>query len=290
MTLQAPREEPLRDDVRRLGQLLGEVLQTQAGTAFFQQIERVRQWSQRAVQGDAEAHAQLSGFLRESDALTLRDVARAFGHFLNLANIAEQYHPIRLRRTGQVSTAADGMRELLRLALARGISRADILAAVDRLDVELVLTAHPTEVTRRTLMQKQDEIAQILAHLHEAQLTVGERRCEWERLRRRVVAAWETDEIRGQRPTPVDEAKWGFATVENSLWQALPACLREFDECLREVLGEGLALNATPIRVGSWMGGDRDGNPFVTHEVTAEVILLARWRPRAHAAGRSSAG
>lgn len=277
MTLQTQREEPLRDDVRRLGQLLGEVLQAQAGSAFFQQIELVRQWSQRAVQGDASAHAQLLAFLQQSDATTLRDVARAFGHFLNLANIAEQYHPIRLRRQTVLPTAADGLRELLTRALALGMSRAEILTAVRQLNVELVLTAHPTEVTRRTLMQKQDEIAQILAQMHETQLTGRERKGEWERLRRRVVAAWETDEIRGQRPTPVDEAKWGFATVENSLWKALPACLRELDECLRDVLGEGLPLSATPIRMGSWMGGDRDGNPFVTHRVTAEVILLARW-------------
>lgn len=277
MTLLTQREEPLRDDVRRLGQLLGEVLQAQAGSEFFREIELLRQWSQRAVQGDAEAHAQLSQFLQQSDAATLRDVARAFGHFLNLANIAEQYHPIRLRRTGILPAAADDMRDLLKRALAQGISREAILAAVRQLDIELVLTAHPTEVTRRTLMQKQDEIAQILAHMHEAQLTASERKGEWERLRRRIVAAWETDEIRGQRPTPVDEAKWGFATVENSLWKALPASLREFDECLRDVLGEGLPLSAAPIRMGSWMGGDRDGNPFVTHQVTAEVILLARW-------------
>ena len=277
MTLLTQREEPLRDDVRRLGQLLGEVLQAQSGADFFDQVESVRRWSQRAVQGDEAAHAQLSSFLQQSDAHTLRDVARAFGHFLNLANIAEQYHPIRLRRTGVLPEAAEGMRDLLRRALAQGISREHILAAVQRLDIDLVLTAHPTEVTRRTLMQKQDEIAQILAQTHEAKLTREEQNGEWERLRRRVVAAWETDEIRGQRPTPVDEAKWGFATMENSLWRALPACLREFDGCLREVLGEGLALAATPIRIGSWMGGDRDGNPFVTHQVTAEVILLARW-------------
>lgn len=277
MTLATQREEPLRDDVRRLGQLLGEVLQVQAGQPFFQQVEQVRHWSQRAVQGDAEAHNQLSQFLRQADADTLRNVARAFGHFLNLANIAEQYHPIRLRRQAMTPSAADGLRAVLRRALAQGMTREQILAAVGQLNIELVLTAHPTEVTRRTLMQKQDEIADILANLHESKLTASEQSGEWGRLRRRIVAAWETDEIRGQRPTPVDEAKWGFATVENSIWRALPACLREFDVCLREELGDGIALDATPIRMGSWMGGDRDGNPFVTHQVTAEVIALARW-------------
>ena len=277
MTLANQREEPLRDDVRRLGKLLGEVLHSQSGQAFYEQVEQVRHWSQRAVQGDNDAHILLSQFLQSADPDTLRNVARAFGHFLNLANIAEQYHPIRLRRQALVPSAAEGMRALLRKALAQGISRAQILAAVSQLDIELVLTAHPTEVTRRTLMQKQDEIADILASLHESKLTADEQVAEWGRLRRRIVAAWETDEIRGQRPTPVDEAKWGFATVENSIWRALPACLRELDACLRDELGQGLALDATPIRMSSWMGGDRDGNPFVTHAVTAEVIALARW-------------
>lgn len=277
MTLANLREEPLRDDVKRLGKLLGEVLQVQSGQGFYEQVEQVRHWSQRAVQGDAEAHQHLSVFLHSADPDTLRNVARAFGHFLNLANIAEQYHPIRLRRQGLMRTAGEDMRALLREALASGQSREHILAAVNKLRIELVLTAHPTEVTRRTLMQKQDEIADILARFHESKLTADEQTAEWDRLRRRIVAAWETDEIRGQRPSPVDEAKWGFATVENSIWRALPACLREFDRCLRDELGEGLALDATPIRMSSWMGGDRDGNPFVTHEVTAEVIALARW-------------
>lgn len=92
-----------------------------------------------------------------------------------------------------------------------------------------------------------------------------------------MAEAWHTDEIRKVRPTPVDEAKWGFAVIEHSLWQALPNVLRHVDEVLLRSTGERLPLTAAPLRFASWMGGDRDGNPNVTASVTREVLLLARW-------------
>src|SRR5690606_27911420 len=98
-----------------------------------------------------------------------------------------------------------------------------------------------------------------------------------ERLRRLITEAWHTDEIRHERPTAVDEAKWGFAVIENSLWQALPRFLRGLDRALAESTGQGLPLEASPVRVASWMGGDRDGNPNVTHTVTRKVFLRGRW-------------
>ncbi len=272
---------PLRDDVRLLGRVLGEALKAQEGQAFFDQVEEIRQWAHQAVSGDPEARARLDRFLAECDSQALCDVGRAFGHFLNLANIAEQYHRIRRRRAHAISKPEmpppDSVHTLILRLLAAGVTRDAILAAVKSLAIDLVLTAHPTEVTRRTLIQKQDEIAVRLERLDQTRLTPGERQQEQQHLRRLMIAAWETDEIRAQRPSPVDEAKWGFTTVEHSLWHALPDCLRELDSVLQETLGERLPLDAAPLRIGSWMGGDRDGNPFVTHQVTREVILLARW-------------
>ena len=133
--------------------------------------------------------------------------------------------------------------------------------AAQTLDVELVLTAHPTEVSRRTLIQKYDAIADGLERLDHEKLTPSERQAELQKLRRHIIAAWRTDEIRRQRPTPVDEAKWGFATIEQTLWQAVPEFLREFDAELRRHAGRGLPLTKAPLRFASWMGGDRDGNP-----------------------------
>jgi len=272
---------PLRDDVRLLGRLLGEALLMQEGRAFFEQVEEIRQWARQAVSGDPAARVRLDRFLAECDGDALCDIGRAFGHFLNLANIAEQYHRIRRRRAHAIDKPdqppPDSVHALILRLLAEGVARADILAAVGALSIDLVLTAHPTEVARRTLIQKHDEIAVRLQRLDQASLTPAERQQEHEQLRRLMISAWETDEIRAQRPTPVDEAKWGFTTVEHSLWHAVPDCLRELDQVLLATLGERLPLDASPLRIGSWMGGDRDGNPFVTHQVTREVILLARW-------------
>ncbi|MEL0028950.1 MAG: phosphoenolpyruvate carboxylase, partial [Perlucidibaca sp.] len=281
MSTHPDHHAPLRDDVRLLGRLLGEALLAQQGRPFFEEVEAIRRWARQAVSGDPEARARLDHFLAECDAGALCDVGRAFGHFLNLANIAEQYHRIRRRRAHAIDKPdlppPDSVHALILRLLAQGMSREDILAAVHTLAIDLVLTAHPTEVTRRTLIQKHDEIAERLQRLDQAGLTPAERLQEHEQLRRLMISAWETDEIRAQRPTPVDEAKWGFTTIEHSLWHALPDCLRELDQVLLATLGERLPLDAAPLRIGSWMGGDRDGNPFVTHQVTREVILLARW-------------
>ncbi|MCF5612248.1 phosphoenolpyruvate carboxylase, partial [Pseudomonas syringae] len=153
-------------------------------------------------------------------------------------------------------------------ALARHLSK---------LQIELVLTAHPTEVARRTLIQKYDAIAAQLAALDHRDLNSAEREQITARLQRLIAEAWHTEEIRRIRPTPVDEAKWGFAVIEHSLWHAIPNYLRKADHALHAATGLHLPLEAAPIRFASWMGGDRDGNPNVTAAVTREVLLLARW-------------
>lgn len=281
MSVSLDHHEPLRDDVRMLGRRLGEALQAREGLPFYDQVESIRQWAHQAVSGDPAARARIDSFLGEADAGALMDVSRAFGHFLGLANIAEQYHRIRRWRahaSEKPNTAPpDSVRALVQRLLSAGMPRERIVAAVRSLAIDLVLTAHPTEVARRTLIQKHDEIAEAIARLDQVAMTPGDRQAAEQTLRRLLIGIWETDEIRTQRPTPVDEARWGFTTVEHSLWHALPDCLRELDAVLRDLLGERLPLEAAPLRIGSWMGGDRDGNPFVTHRVTREVILLARW-------------
>ncbi|MFP5441065.1 MAG: phosphoenolpyruvate carboxylase [Gammaproteobacteria bacterium] len=271
----------LRDNVRLLGEMLGETLREHGGAALFDRIERIRRLAVDARAGRADA-AALPAELAALDGDALLHVVRAFNQFLNLANIAEQHHRVRVRRQAALACRwppEDGTLLALAAATRRaGIAPAQLAAAVRDLSVELVLTAHPTEVTRRTLMHKYDEIARRLAELDHADLTPAERADARAALLRTVSAAWHTDEIRRTRPTPVDEAKWGFATIEQTLWQAVPVFLRELDRWLREHTGEPLPLDCAPVRFASWMGGDRDGNPFVTHRVTREVILLARWQ------------
>ncbi|MED5607001.1 phosphoenolpyruvate carboxylase [Pseudomonas sp. JH-2] len=268
----------LREDVHLLGELLGQTIRNQYGQAFLDKVELIRQGAKAARRGSAEGARQLAAALDGLGEDELLPVARAFNQFLNLANIAEQYH--RIRRRGPKEPQPFEQRvlgELLGRLRKTGVEPAELARQVAQLDIELVLTAHPTEVARRTLIQKYDAIAAQLAAKDHADLLPEEREQVDGRLRRLVAEAWHTEEIRRTRPTPVDEAKWGFAVIEHSLWQAVPDFLRHVDETLQGGTGQRLPLEAAPIRFASWMGGDRDGNPNVTAAITREVLLLARW-------------
>lgn len=274
--------QPLRADVNLLGTVLGETIRAQAGEAVFACVEKIRELGKQAREhGD---HAPLQQLIARLDAPELVQIARSFSQFLNYANIAEQHHRIRRRRQYALSHAKDSVAEpgsldeLLPRLLQRDIAAGQIIDCLQQMNIELVLTAHPTEVTRRTLRHKYGDIAQVLALLDRPDITAEERRAQIAKLRRRIIAAWHSDEIRRAKPTPMNEAKWGFTTVERTLWNAVPALLRKLDRKLQQHLGAALPATATPIRFASWMGGDRDGNPYVTAEVTREVLLLARWK------------
>ncbi|WP_286912028.1 MULTISPECIES: phosphoenolpyruvate carboxylase [unclassified Pseudomonas] len=265
----------LREDVHLLGELLGETIRQQHGEAFLQKIEDIRHSAKADRRGPGEQLSSTLGDLAEDDLLP---VARAFNQFLNLANMAEQYQLIR-RRDGEQQEPFEVrvLPELLARLKQAGHKDDALARQLAKLDIQLVLTAHPTEVARRTLIQKYDAIAGQLAAQDHRDLTPSERQQVRERLRRLIAEAWHTEEIRRTRPTPVDEAKWGFAVIEHSLWHAIPSHLRKVDKALFDATGLRLPLEAAPIRFASWMGGDRDGNPNVTAAVTREVLLLARW-------------
>lgn len=263
--------EALRDDVRMLGSSLGETIKAHLGDELFDKIEVVRQLAKEGRTEENAEHEELLKALRELGEDEVLPVARAFTQFLNLANIAEEHH--RVRRYLEVTDVCtpDSLCTLFAQLRQKGFTPKQIADSLCDTQIDLVLTAHPTEVNRRTLIQKYDDIADCLRRLdrgeEEAQVRLDE-------LIRQI---WHTDEIRKQRPTPVDEAKWGFAVIENSLWTAVPKFLRRIDAQLNETLGERLPLDSSPIRFASWMGGDRDGNPNVTAKVTEEVLLLSRW-------------
>lgn len=268
----------LREDVHQLGELLGNTISLQHGAAFLDKIERIRKGAKASRQGSQEGAEQLSATLNQLDDDELLPVARAFNQFLNLANIAEQYHRVRRRAPSEPEPFEDNiLADLLQRLSTHGHKGEALARQVGRLDIELVLTAHPTEVARRTLIQKYDAIAEQLAAGDHSDLSPGEREQVKQRLQRLIAEAWHTEEIRRSRPSPVDEAKWGFAVIEHSLWHAIPNVLRKADQVLHSATGLHLPLDAAPIRFASWMGGDRDGNPNVTATVTREVLLLARW-------------
>lgn len=267
----------LRDNVRMLGELLGFSIEEHLGQDFLNKIEAIRAAAKDDRGRVGESSPALLKILSEMKDSELVPVTRAFNQFLNLANIAEQYHGIRRHREDDSVDDVETVSELLTRLKASGISDDDIRQLISELNVEFVLTAHPTEVTRRTLIMKYESIADCLAALDQTDLSAGEKQEIIDRLRILVAEAWHTDEIRHERPTSVDEAKWGFAVIENSLWHAVPKFLRGMDQALTAQCGGGLSTDACPIRIASWMGGDRDGNPNVTAPVTQEVMLLSRW-------------
>ncbi|RPJ69701.1 MAG: phosphoenolpyruvate carboxylase [Acidobacteria bacterium] len=276
------RDAPLRADVHLLGELLGDVIRTREGIAVFETVELVRRLARSARQGRAEdferLRAEVLGRLSTDDALP---VARAFAHFLALANIAEQHHRIRRRRQYLADPSAGAQPGSLAETFGRltaGGMRADaICEAVAHLSIGLVLTAHPTEVSRRTLLLKHNRLAAALARRDRPDLTPLEQDEVLASLRRVVLELWETDEVRRDRPSPSDEVRWGLAVFEQTLWDAVPLYLRALDRAMRLQLGAGLPDRVVPVRFGSWMGGDRDGNPNVTARVTWRACLMARW-------------
>jgi phosphoenolpyruvate carboxylase len=274
-------DQPLRDDVHLLGDLLGETLWVQAGEALFAMVERVRALAKSGRAGNVEDFDRLTDVLAALPTDEALPVARAFAHFLNLANIAEQHHRVRRRRDYQRDPDAPpqpgSCEEVFARLRAGGVSAEGLFEAVAALRIELVLTAHPTEVVRRTLLQKYRRIEELLAERDHDDLTIPEQRQTVDALRREITAAWETDEVRHTRPSPLDEVKGGMFAFEQTLFDALPQALRVLDDALRTHTGQALPLDAVPIRFGSWIGGDRDGNPNVTAAVTGDACLLSRW-------------
>jgi phosphoenolpyruvate carboxylase len=277
----ADPHKPLRDDVRLLGELLGSVLREHEGDALFQNVEQVRARAKAAHSGDQHAFAALADELSRLPVESALPLARAFAHFLNLANIAEQHHRIRRRRVHQADPDGQPQRASTEDAFARlrasGISPEQLYESVCTLQIELVLTAHPTEVSRRTLVEMHNRIAAALAVRDRPDLTPLEREAVTASLTREIMAAWGTDEVRAQRPGVIDEVRAGLIVFEQSLWHAVPQYLREVDRALCAHTGRGLPDGIAPVRFGSWIGGDRDGNPNVTPDVTRRTCLLHRW-------------
>lgn len=274
-------DAPLRDDVRLLGNLLGETLKEHAGQDLFNQIEQIRALAKGARDGQVEAEKQLEQLFLSLEDAEILPLTRAFTHFLNFANIAEQYHVVRSRRQSEFDTQSPSqspLDQLLEKFKQQDISADTLFKQICELNIELVLTAHPTEVSRRTLIQKYDGINNCLFKVDQQKLTPRERDTVLQELKQLICSAWQTDEIRQHRPTPVDEAKWGFTTIEQTLWNAVPKFVRQLDDMVEVHCGKRLPLSIAPVRFASWMGGDRDGNPNVTHQITQEVLWLSRWK------------
>ncbi|CAH1431268.1 unnamed protein product [Lactuca virosa] len=271
------------DDLRLLFSLLNDVLQRELGPNIMEKIEHTRTLSQSAcliraagIEGTAEVlEKQLASELSKMTLEEALKLARAFSHFLSLMGIAETHH--RSRKAKNVAQASKSCDDIFNQLIQGGFSPDVLYDTVCKQAVEIVLTAHPTQINRRTLQYKHIRISHLLEFNDRKDLTQEDQDTLIEDLVREITSIWQTDELRRHKPTPVDEARAGLNYVEQSLWKAIPHYLRRLSNALKKHTGRPLPLTCTPIKFGSWMGGDRDGNPNVTAKVTRDVSLLSRW-------------
>jgi phosphoenolpyruvate carboxylase len=273
------KDVPLRDDIRLLGRILGDTVREQEGEATFEIVERIRQTSIRFHRDDEEAarhdlETTLNSLSREQ---TVR-IIRAFSFFSHLANIAEDRHHI--RRTRAHVRAASGPREgSMALALARlnaaGVSRTELQSFFADCLVSPVLTAHPTEVRRRSTIDREMEVARLLAARDPTEATPEELAANSEALRRAVLTLWQTNIVRRTRLAVVDEVDNGLAYYDYTFLRELPRLYADIEDQIRTI-NPGWDVEELPsfIRAGTWIGGDRDGNPFVTADVLREALVM----------------
>ncbi|MBS1230339.1 MAG: phosphoenolpyruvate carboxylase [Proteobacteria bacterium] len=276
------KDLPLRDDTRLLGRLLGDTVREQEGQEVFAIVERIRQDSVQLEQGadgqlDPAMRAELEAILNNLPRDSMISVVRAFSYFLHLANIAEDQHHIRRRRAHDRSGSAPragSLAHALDRVVEAGVAVDKIREFFDVALVSPVLTAHPTEVSRKCILQCQHEIASLLDRRDRLQLTPDETAQSELALRRAVLTLWRTRMLRPTRLAVVDEIKNGISYYDDTFFAELPRLYGQLQDLLvKRFPGEDWQLPPF-FRVGSWIGGDRDGNPFVTAQILTTTLRL----------------
>lgn len=286
----AAKDQPLKEDIRFLGRLLGDVLREQEGAAAFETVETIRQTAVRFRRdGDRQAEQELDRLLKTLSRDQTTSVVRAFNYFSHLANIAEDQHHNRRRRVHALAGSSPQPGSLLRALLSaadEGLSGDALRRFFDAALIVPVLTAHPTEVQRKSILDAQREIARLLAE-RDAPLTVRERERNVTLLRAHVTKLWQTRMLRTTRLMVADEIENALSYYQTTFLREIPALYRELEEDVATVFprrgarGEPAPLPAF-FQMGSWIGGDRDGNPFVTaqtlrHAAQRQASVILTW-------------
>ena len=276
----------LREDIRFLGTFLGKVIKDQEGEAFFKIVERLRLLSKNTLldKQKSKVFLKISKEIKKLPPELTFKITRAFLHILNLMNLAESLDASRklnehnnpyFKNKNQNLFIEDIIEGLFK---NKSISNSKIYEQAKNLDIGIVLTAHPTEVKRRTLIQKYANLINLMEQRHlykkyPSKVVEIDRKLYTE-----ITIIWKTDELKRSKPSPLDEARWGLAVIEDSLWDTIPKVYKRLNDIFRKNLNKDLPRGFNPIQFGSWMGGDRDGNPNVTAQVTKKVILFSRWQ------------
>jgi len=276
-------DKKLMEDMDLLSSILSEILNENLSESIKTHIKKIGEWikiNSSDKSNVEKALNELFVYIQNLNDNEFGQIIRSISLHLVLSNVAEQHNRIRKKRFYETNPGAsaypDTFLDLFLKLIENGISTERLFEEVKSSCFEIVITAHPTEVVRKTLMYKFKRINKNLAIRDKDQLTLRENEIIIENLKREILSAWETDDIRRRKLTPVDEAAAGLDLMEQVLWNALPDFLRQLDRALLKTTGKKLPLEATPLRFGSWIGGDRDGNPFVTSLVTKQVVWQTR--------------
>ncbi|PYQ11816.1 MAG: phosphoenolpyruvate carboxylase [Acidobacteria bacterium] len=279
--------DPLSADVNTLGRLLGDVLREQEGEAGFALVEEYRACTKkmRAAAGeDGDDFGEAGRRLRaRTDGLGMdecRLLVRAFSAYFHLVNLAEEHHRLRvLRRREQAAGSAprgESVQQALAEAAAAGVGADRVRELLAACLVEPVFTAHPTEARRRSVLFKLRRLSDLVEQLDDPRGTARERAELGDRIREEITSLWLTEEVRGRAPAVLDEVRNGLYYFEESLWELVPRLYREVEEALVVAYpGQDIDVPAF-LRFGSWIGGDRDGHPHVTAQVTEQTLRLHR--------------
>ncbi len=272
-------DDLLRRDVRLLGDMLGSVILELEGHGAFDLVEEIRRLARERRTGRQAAEAELDARIAALDDRQASIVARAFSVFFDLVNIAEDRQRVRVLRERERERDPQPLKESLAGGIAdlrdRGLSADDLQQALDRLAVELVFTAHPSEAKRRNIRAKLRRMRQSLEALDRPDLLPRERRRHEADMRAELSVLWQSEFLRPERPTVLDEVERGLSVMPR-IWEAVPEVYASVRRGLTHTFPDRHFTLPTFLRFGSWMGGDRDGNPFVTTEVTAATLLRLR--------------
>ncbi|MGH9726461.1 MAG: phosphoenolpyruvate carboxylase, partial [Candidatus Acidiferrales bacterium] len=282
------KELPLRRDVRSLGKLLGKILVEQSGEELLDTVEQLRRLliehrerleaQEGSPEYDDELMRQARAIVAGMDLPTAYRVTKAFAIYFELINLAETNHRKRRRRAGKLRAGEAPLEGSFRGTLLRmreaGVTAEEALRALGEVRVEPVFTAHPTEVARRTVLLKRQRISRELEELDELPLADADAAAHEEAILAEINALWQTDEVRLVKPTVTDEIRMGLGYFPMSLFAALPRLYEELRDGFEFAYGIKMETSELPdvLRFGSWIGGDRDGNPFVTPQSTKEAL------------------
>ncbi|NNG15296.1 MAG: phosphoenolpyruvate carboxylase [Gemmatimonadales bacterium] len=275
-----PKDVPLREDVRMLGALVGEMLRDQGGEDFYRRVEAARRTAIRRREADPTAEPELMALLEDLSPGAAAALVRGFAAYFQVVNVAEKVHRIRRRRDylREGAVQPGSLEDAIRRVRASGCSTQHLREVLESVSIEPVFTAHPSEATRQTILEKEQRIARCLVERLDPSRTVPEERTAMARIRSEITSIWQTETHPTMRPTVMDELDHALFYVDHIIYDIIPPFYEAVAAAFDSADGTGVAPDEWPrlVRCASWIGGDMDGNPNVTADTIREALARHR--------------